>query len=69
MRSVHEGIMFNCEQCNYRTAQKGSIQRHVLSVHEGVTKYNCELCAYMTYRKRDLRQHIKAVHDKPRVTL
>ena len=57
MESIHEGVIYSCDLCNYKATQKGYNQQHVRSVHEGV-KYNCEQCNYKTTQKCNLLQHV-----------
>ena len=50
MKSIHEGVRFNCTQCDYKAKQKDVLHQHVKSVHEErtPTMYNCDqLLAYM----------------------
>ena len=34
--SVHEGIKYQCSQCENKFTQKGDLKRHKMSVHEGI---------------------------------
>ena len=45
MQSVHEGVTYSCEHCDYKAKQKSDLLRHVQSLHEAVT-YSCEHCDY-----------------------
>ena len=38
-------MKYDCNQCDYKAAQQGSLTHHIQSVHEGV-KYNCYQCDY-----------------------
>ena len=62
MQSVHEGVKHNCELCEYKATQKGSLCQHEKSVHKGV-KYNCDVCDYKAPTKDKLRNQVKSVHD------
>ena len=31
----HEGQQFPCPQCEYKATEKGSLQKHIKSIHEG----------------------------------
>ena len=61
IKSVHEGQMFPCMQCEYKTAWKGDLQKHIKSVHEG-QKFPCPQCEYKATWKGNLKTHIKSVH-------
>ena len=62
MQSVHEGVKHNCELCEYKATQKGSLRQHEKSVHKGV-KYNCDVCDYKAPTKDKLRNQVQSVHD------
>ena len=63
MQSVckDEGIESFCQYWDYQTMQKGSLIRHIKSVHEGV-RYSCPHCSYQATQKVNLRNHIKFIH-------
>ena len=44
--SVHEGVKYDCNQCDFRATRRGILTCHIQSVHEGV-KYECNQCALM----------------------
>ena len=35
IESIHQGIRYHCEQCNFKTAQKGYLKIHIKMVHKG----------------------------------
>ena len=43
IKTIHEGVKFPCEQCDYKATQKGDLLRHIKSKHQGV-KFN--LCTW-----------------------
>ena len=47
----HEGIRYQCDQCEYRSVQLSGLTMHKQSKHEGVT-YSCQQCAYVTSAKK-----------------
>ena len=51
--SPHEGIKYQCDHCDYKATQKGSLKKHKMSVHEGI-KYQCDQCEYKAAQKGDL---------------
>jgi len=55
-------ILYECEQCEYKTKWKQSLKRHIKTVHEGIV-YKCEQCEYKANWKQNLVSHIKSVHE------
>ena len=45
VQSVHEGIKYDCNVCEYKVTRRNSLLRHVKSEHEGF-KYYCKICEY-----------------------
>ena len=58
---LRQEIKFPCNQCPSNFTQKGSLKKHIQSVHEGV-KHQCNLCQYKATLKGDLKKQIKFVH-------
>ncbi len=47
MKTVHLGIKDQkCPQCDYRSADKGRVQKHLKMVHWKVRDYHCDQCDY-----------------------
>ena len=44
-RSKHEGINYDCDQCDYQTTQKSNFTRHKRSKHGGM-RYDCNKSYY-----------------------
>ena len=61
-RSVHEGIKYPCDQCDYQATDSGNLQRHIQSKHECI-KYPCNQCDSKLTRRSHLKSHIKAKHS------
>ena len=40
VKSVHEGVKYDCDVCDYKATTKSYLQLHVKSVHDGL-KYDC----------------------------
>ena len=57
----HEGIKHLCLYCDYQSAQKRSLNRHIQAVHEGI-KHLCLYCDYQATTKDSLKKH-KSVHE------
>ena len=47
---IHEGIKYECDQCDYQAAQQTNLKTHTMSVHEG-SKYQCDLCEFKATQK------------------
>ena len=61
-KSVQDGIKHPCPHCDYQSAQKGSLNRHIQAVHEGI-KHLCPYCDYQVTTKGSLKGHKKSAHD------
>ena len=64
--SVHEGIKYPCQLCEYKATHKHNLLSHIKSVHEDV-KIPCQQCDYKAIKKGDLFRHIKTVHARQNV--
>ena len=62
IRSKHEGIMFGCDQCDYKGATKQHLKTHKESVHDGIL-FACDQCKHKGTTKSNLRIHKECVHD------
>ena len=56
------GKRFPCPHCEYKATAKGSLQKHIKSIHEG-QKFPCPHCEYKAAWNSDLKKHIKSVHE------
>ena len=52
-----------CELCGKYFKTKGSLRRHVESVH-GSPKHPCDMCIYQAPNKDSLNRHKNALHKK-----
>ena len=50
--------LIKCEFCDYSCSQKGRIDVHVASVHEGKKSFICEYCDYSHAQKVNMMSHI-----------
>ena len=48
MTSLNNDKFFVCNQCNYKTDDKGNITRHKKSVHDKIKDVKCNQCNYKT---------------------
>ena len=65
IRSIHKGVKYPCNRCEYQATRQYSLKRHIQSKHEGV-KYACNQCDYQSCEyhgsKEALRYHMKIKH-------
>ena len=47
MQGVHEGIKFQCEECEFKTNYKERLKAHIQGVHEGLN-FTCNKCDFVT---------------------
>ena len=43
LASVHEEVVYSCDQCDKKTMHRDNLQQHIASVHDGV-HYSCDHC-------------------------
>ena len=48
--SQHEGVRYNCDQCDYQAEPKSTLKLHKESKHEGVS-YCCDKCDFQATKK------------------
>ena len=84
MQSIHEGITYPCNFCDYNAKQKQRFLVHVDAIYDKVY-YSCEACEYKTGFKEvldgifydcdhcdykaSLKTHIKMIHKDVSCTL
>ena len=52
-----------CTKCDVTFTEKGNMNAHVRSVHEGKKPYKCSLCDYSAAHKPNLDRHKISVHE------
>ena len=68
--SVHEGIKYKCDKCDFTSTSQAHIQRHMTCLHnedqikEMRTRLTCDICSYKTTSETVLRQHKQLNHEK-----
>ena len=67
---VHEGVMFSCNQCDFKTNGKAGLKRHISAKHiekagkeTAVLECNFKDCTYKTLLKYFLKTHIENKHE------
>ena len=65
VKSVHEGITYNCNICDHKASQPCSLRAHIKTVHlkEGYS-HQCNICEYRTSIKTNLSTHVENLHQK-----
>ena len=69
------GNMVACKDCNYFTADKRNLYKHIKRVHDNIKDLECDeylfdqfgkrlKCEYATCDKGSLKRHIKAIHQQ-----
>ena len=60
VKAVHEGITYNCNQCDYIAIQKRLFIRHKQREHD---EMNCDKCESKTVAKKNLVRHKRYEHE------
>ena len=60
-RSVHEGIKYPCNQCDYQATQQSHLQTHIAAKHSD-NILQCEFCDYQTKWRNKYYAHKKSFH-------
>lgn len=65
----HDGVVYSCKSCNYKTQHKQTLKRHSKTYHGEESHIGKELrlpcpdCSFTTLSKQSLKIHITAQHD------
>merc|ERR1739848_683048 len=54
---------FKCHICNAEFGQRGSLNKHVTTVHEGKKQFKCKICSAVFGEKGNLKKHVATVHE------
>ena len=52
-----------CELCEYASAAKQDLNKHIQAVHEGKKNFKCDICDTRFSRKDSMNRHISLVHE------
>ena len=61
-RSVHLGVMYPCQKCDYKASLSMNLKRHIRSKHEGKI-FQCSICKAEYTDQGNLRRHQKVSHE------
>ena len=64
MKYTHGGkdTFHNCPHCDYKSLHKFHTDKHIKSIHEGLT-HQCPKCDFIAKWKTQLGAHIRAAHE------
>ena len=54
---------FKCNTCNFSTATKGTLKKHIETVHEEIKPFKCNICNYKAAINSNLKHHIASIHQ------
>jgi len=57
-QAVHEGVTYDCRQCDYKATLKANLKIHIESKHEGIKKFACSFCDNRYSSKQKLKYHL-----------
>jgi len=61
-KSIHVGLRYPCDQCEYAATHLSNLKEHKKSIHEGV-QYPCNQCGLSYTKAASLKQHKKTIHE------
>ena len=61
MLTVHDGVKYACNQCDFQATRQDNLTTHIQSIHEGI-KYACNQCNYQASTQSNLTAHTKRKH-------
>ena len=61
LRNHKEKPIYSCGKCDYKSKKGGNVEKHNLSVHEGI-RINCDQCDKKFNQHSDLNRHMSALH-------
>ena len=60
--AVHDGIRYNCPQCEHPCTTRSNLRRHVEKKHDKQRQHPCDSCSYTAVNKVQLKRHMDEVH-------
>ena len=62
VRSIHEGVSYECGYCKKSFVDKSTLKKHVKTVHVNLKNFKCDECDKSFGQNWILQQHIAIVH-------
>ena len=62
MAAVHEGVKYDCKECDYQAGYKSYLTEHTGRVHDPKV-YSCDECEASITGKYKFDQHMKSRHN------
>ena len=60
-KTIHKGVNYSCEFCEYKASVKSNLKTHVESIHNGF-RYSCNKYEYKASQRHSLSTHINRHH-------
>ena len=63
--SIHEGVQYPCDRCDFVCNDKGNLKRHLRTMHSGTEgpRFQCDLCEFVFNDSSNLQRHKRTIHD------
>ena len=58
----HEGVRYECDECDYKAITRGYLTTHKQSIHEGL-RYECDECDNKFITRISLARHKQSIHE------
>ena len=60
--AVHDGVRYNCPQCEHPCTTRSNLRRHIEKKHDRQRQHPCDSCSYAAGNEIQLKQHMDEVH-------
>ena len=63
----HKGLRFDCNLCDYQTAYRKDLGRHIEGKHKSGTSafaWPCDVCNFKGFDISELKVHVNIRHNK-----
>ena len=59
--AVHDGVRYNCPQCDHPCTTRSNLRRHIEKKHDN-QRHPCDSCSFTSGNETQLKQHMDEVH-------